>query len=70
MFQKLLDNNWEIEDVDDEEYVDQFVYRIGDEYIVKNDIGGEEVIFGRFNDMIEAIDFRNLCVRNNWKIDE
>lgn len=68
--EKLLDSNWEIDDDDEEEYIDQFVYRIGEEYLVKNEIDGEEIIFGRFDDMIEAIDFRNLCVRNNWKIDE
>ena len=65
-----MNNDWKIEDDGEEEYIDQFVYRIGDEYIVKNEIDGEEVIFARFDDMIEAIDFRNLCVRNNWKLEE
>lgn len=61
----LLNNNWEVTEEIEEEKIDTFVYLIGDEYIVRND---ENEIFGRFEDMGEAIKFRNLCVRNNWKV--
>ncbi|WP_407422315.1 hypothetical protein [Methanobrevibacter sp.] len=64
----LLNNNWQVEDTSDEEKIDAFVYLTGDEYIVKNEVGGEEKVFGRFDDMGEAIKFRNQCVRNNWKV--
>ena len=64
---KLWENNWQIEEKYGEEKIDGYIYLIGDEYIVKNEINGLEEIFGTFNDMDEAIKFRNLCVRNNWK---
>ncbi len=66
--EKLLNNDWHEEPDTSEEKVDEYIYQIGDEYIVKNNIEGIEKIFGRFDDMIEAIKFRNLCVRNNWKM--
>ena len=64
----LLNNNWQIEEENKDELIDTFIYLINDEYIVKNEIDGEERIFGRFNDMGEAIKFRNLCVKNNWNV--
>ena len=66
--EELLNNNWEIKEEIEEEKIDAFVYLIGDEYIVKNEINGEEKIFGRFEEMAEAISFRNQCVKNNWVI--
>lgn len=65
---KYWENNWQMAEDYGEEKIDEFVYLIGDEYIVKNEINGREEIFGTFYDMTEAIKFRNLCVRNNWKI--
>lgn len=61
--EKLLNNNWQVEDNPYEEKIDEYVYLTGDEYIVRND--GQ--IYGKFRDMTEAIRFRNLCVKNNWK---
>ena len=66
--EKLLNNNWQTEEEIKEEKIDTFIYLIGDEYIVKNEINGEEKIFGRFKDMANAINFRNQCVKNNWTI--
>lgn len=65
---ELWENNWQVEEEFGEEKIDEYVYLVGDEYIVKNEINGSEEIFGTFKDMAEAIKFRNLCVRNNWKI--
>ena len=67
----LITNNWPMveDEVIDEEKIDEFVYLINDEYIVRNEINGELKIFGRFSDMGEAIRFRNHCVRINWKLD-
>lgn len=63
----LLVTNWETDDEIDEEKIDEYIYLINGEYIVKKEISGNEEIFGIFNDMSKAIEFRNLCVRNNWR---
>lgn len=65
--EKLLNNNWQINEEFEEEKIDEFVFLKDGKYLVKNVIEGEEKIFGTFNDMAEAIKFRNLCVKNNWK---
>lgn len=65
----LLNTNWETDDDEiDEEKIDEYIYLINGEYIVKKKIEGNEEIFGIFNEMSKAIEFRNLCVRNNWRI--
>ena len=64
----LIAVNWQVEDeTPEEEKIDEYIYLIGDEYIVKNEINGEEKIFATFDEMAEAIRFRNLCVKTNWK---
>lgn len=64
----LIAINWPVEDeISEEEKIDEYVYLVEDEYIVKNVTDGEEKIFGKFDEMGEAIRFRNLCVKTNWK---
>ena len=65
---ELWEKNWEVNEDYGEEKYDEYIYQVGDDYIVKNEINGVEEIFGVFNDSSEAIKFRNLCVRNNWKV--
>ena len=65
---KLLENNWKVEEDYGEEKFDEYIYQVGDEYIVKNEINDVEEIFGVFNDSADAVKFRNLCMRNNWKV--
>ena len=65
---KLLVNNWKTEENYEEEKVDTYVFQIGDEFIVKKEINGIEEIFATFSEMGDAIKFRNLCVKNNWKL--
>jgi len=63
----LVENDWQVvEEV--EEKIDEFVYYINGEYIVKNEINGVLKIFGIFEDMNEAINFRNECVMKNWEL--
>ena len=66
----LIENNWDDSQQFEEEKIDEFIYLIGDEYLVRNEIDGELKIFGKFEDMAEAIKFRNQCVKTNWKLDE
>jgi len=35
---------------------------INDKYVVQKEFDGETVVFGTFDDIGEAISFRNLCV--------
>ena len=65
---RLIANNWEMEEIIQEEKVDEYIFCIDDLYIVKKEINGEIKVFGTFNDMFEAIDFRNLCVKKNWNL--
>ena len=65
---RLIANNWEIEEIIQEEKVDEYIFCIDDLYIVKKEINGEIKVFGTFRDMFEAIDFRNLCVKKNWNL--
>lgn len=65
----LILNDWKIpDDIIEEEKVDEFVYYDDGVYIVRNEIDGELKIFGVFNNMSEAIEFRNRCVRLNWTL--
>lgn len=66
---KLLANNWEIEEIDEEEEYDINIYVKGDVYIVKKEFAGKFEVFGTFYDPIEAINFRNSCIRQNWNIE-
>ena len=63
----MILNNWEIDDDVEEEKIDEFVYLKNDKYYVQKEIDGEIVIFGTFHKMDDAISFRNLCVKTNWK---
>ena len=63
--EELLNNNWQTDDESLEEKIDEYIYLIGEEYVVKKN---DNEIFATFTDMAEAIKFRNLCVKNNWKV--
>ncbi len=65
-YEYLVENNWKVPDTS-EEKVDEFVYYIDGDYVVRNEIDGEMQIFGIFNEIGEAIDFRNKCVMKNWE---
>ena len=64
----LIENDWQVDDDSVEEKIDEYVYGVNGEFIVRNEIDGEMKIFGRFEDMGEAIQYRNKCVRENWKL--
>lgn len=68
---ELIINNWEIEEyVEEEEEYDINVYVKNDVYYVKKEVNGEWEVFGTFNDSIEAINFRNICIRKNWDVEK
>lgn len=68
---KLVANNWEIyEEMDEEEEYDINIYLKGDVFTVKKEFDGKFEIFGTFYDSIEAINFRNLCIRQNWNVEK
>lgn len=65
-YEYLVENDWKVPD-SSEEKVDEFVYYIDGDYIVRNEIDGEMQIFGIFEEIDKAIDFRNKCVMKNWE---
>ena len=66
----LMLNNWQVDDEEEIEKIDEYVFLINDKYVVQKEFDGETVVFGSFDDMGEAITFRNLCVKTNWKLDK
>ena len=64
----LIENDWQVDEDSVEEKIDEYVYEVNGEFVVRNEIDGEMKIFGRFEDMGEAIQYRNKCVRENWKL--
>lgn len=65
-YEYLVENDWNVPEFL-EEKVDEFVYYIDGEYVVRNEIDGEMQIFGIFEEIDKAIDFRNKCVMKNWE---
>ena len=47
---------------------DEYVFLINDKFVVQKEFDGETVVFGTFDDIGEAISFRNLCVKTKWKL--
>lgn len=66
----LEENNWVIEkDEEDskEEKYDEYIYLKSDgKYYLKKEIDGVMMIFGVFNDPLDAIAERLECMKNNW----
>ena len=64
----LIANNWEVTDDFEEEKIDEFVYLINGKYVVRNEVDGEVKVFGEFDDMNEALQYRIECMRKAWKL--
>lgn len=64
----LIENNWEVNDDYEEEKIDEFVYLINGKYVVRNEIDGELKVFGEFDNMGEALQYRIECMRKAWKL--
>ena len=58
--------NFFISDIDK---IDEYVL-INDKYVVQKEFDRETVVFGTFDDIGEAISFRNLCVKTKWKLNQ
>lgn len=59
----LINHNWQMIQENNEK-IDEHVYQVGDECLVIN----QNEIYARFQDISEAIRFRNYCIKMNWKI--
>ncbi len=59
---QLLLSNWVIENRDEEEKYDEYIYQIGDKIVVKKD----DIIYGEFDRICDAVDFRLECIKSNW----
>ena len=59
--------NFFISDIDK---IDEYVFLINDKFVVQKEFDGETVVFGTFDDIGEAISFRNLCVKTKWKLNQ
>ena len=63
---KLLLSNWIVEEV--EEKIEEFIYHKDGKYFVKNEIDGVMRIFGDFDELEDAVDFRLNCIKAKWKL--
>ena len=64
---KLHFNNWEMEEeVQVEEKYDEFIYQSGNKIVVKKG----NVVYGSFDRICDAVDFRLECIKKNWNIDD
>ena len=64
----LIENNWDDYEELEEEKIDEFVYLINGKYVVRNEIDGEQKVFGEFDTMDEALKYRIECMRKAWKL--
>ena len=65
----LLLSNWiEEEDLGHEEKIEDHIYLINDMYFVKNDLYGETLLFGVFENIMDAVDKRLECIKNKWQV--
>ena len=63
---ELLLTNWIIEE--EEEKIEEFIYYNKGRYFVKNEIDGEMRIFGIFDELEDAVDFRLKCIKAKWDL--
>lgn len=65
---KLLLSNWKVKNEElIEEKQDEFIYLKSDgKYYIKNEIDGKMVIYGVYDDFLDAVDARTKFVRNAW----
>ena len=64
----LIENNWEVNEDIEEEKIDEFVYLINGKYVVRYEIDGKQKVYGEFDDMDEALQYRIECMRKAWKL--
>ena len=64
----LIENNWEDDEEPEDEKIDEFVYLINGKYVVRNEINGEQKVYGEFDTMDEALKYRIECMRKAWKL--
>lgn len=64
---RLISCNWGWDDVDFEEKFDENIYLKSDNlYYLKNEINGCMMVFGVFEDFLDAVNARLECIKSNW----
>lgn len=59
-------SNWEIEEPEEELKYDENIYPDGDKVVVRKD----GVVYGVFDNVFDAVDFRLECIKRNWRMDD